>query len=496
MSVENNSSLVQKEQKLISTIVRVLASICIFVSSLIVFLLVPIFPPSISLLLAVACGALCYKTPVLSIFLSFLGITLAFAYQLSLPISIVVCLAILLFIIAVMTRDAISVIHVSIGILAATLMITPLYFLAIPLLLAIPLFSSKGGSIGNTRAIATFIALYIPILIQNTEITSAIVILGRGEFTAKAVQNVMSVNAIFANIKESIPVSAADIGTYLDKFNLFFPTFRSSDLFGRFLGLLLVAFIGVATGVINASLALFHKLKKKRIALKILAWITPGTSLLVGIIVFLLLFITMAQPLQYTNGIKSAVVAGMIAISVAIGVITAMVEIWLRQRNLINELYDNRSRLISDVAKYLYLNPLILEPVIQDRINVAVSWIPGAEELFSKNKYDQAKEDYESIKNFLTNTQLLVANRRLANANKVDELLKTCISKIKRCTDAMVDGGKEDFSINRAHRLKNAAKYRQIIAESNNRDQSTDQSKQPELKKSKLQSFVHRSIRL
>lgn len=437
MLAENNSGLVEKEQKLISVAARILASVSVFIASLVAFLLVPVFPTSISVLFAGASGALSYKMPVLSMLLTFFGIVLGFSYQLSLPLSIIFYLSLLLFIIGLTTKDANSAITVSIGILAAMLMISPLYFLAIPLLLAIPLFSSK-GRIGNVGAIIVFVALYTPLIVHATSSTSTTpTILSRCQFTPKPALEVINLNFIFFRIGESLPTTASDIGLYLDRFGVFFPTFRSNDVLGRMLGMYLLVLTGVGTTVTKGSLALFHWLGKKRILPAILPWIAPASSLLIGIGTFLSLFATMAPPMQYTNGLKPVFVAIMIATVPAFGAVASVIKGWLHKRYLMNSLLDNRFQQLSDVRQYADLDPEVIEGVVQDRIDVASGWISQAEELFDTRNFFQAKDRYNKVKEYLENTRgLLIRHSSGSEQNKLDELAILSTSNMKICSDA------------------------------------------------------------
>jgi hypothetical protein len=470
----NSPNLAQKEQKLHSFIVNISTSVSVIISSIIAFSFVPIFPISVSILFGIVLGALAYKKPTWSILLTFVGIVLGFSYQLSLPMSVLICLAIILFIIGLTAIDSISAIRISIGIVAAILTITPLYFVSIPLLLAIPLFGTRNKRITNISAIIVFIALYVLLLISCQENAMTTTILGRCQFSPKQALDVINLKVIFSKIGESISATSAEITLYMDKLSVFFPTFRLSDLLGRMLGLILLAFILGASFVVLGSLSFFEWLEKKLIAPKIISWISAGVSLLFGVVVFLILFIMLSPKLEYINGLVPISIVGMAVCIPLIGASITVIKNWFYRRDLIVDLHENRNKLLSGIPNYIELKPAVLQKIVQDRISVATSWILEAEELTNRRMLGMAKIQYEKTKEYLENTQGFATEHNLGNNPKIVDLINSCMLKMKRITGSMLDRENEDFSVNRTSREKNLAKYKMMEREPNIRSQLGD----------------------
>lgn len=140
-------------------------SVIFLAASLILYCLLPYYPIAMALLLALVPAALGYRWPAAALSLMLLFAAPAYSYQLGgepwaayaavgtaavsplcvrwLPGALIGCLA---------------------GVVAGTLMLTPYFYLSLPLLAGVTLVRPRGAAIGGLVAVSVFLALYMPFL--------------------------------------------------------------------------------------------------------------------------------------------------------------------------------------------------------------------------------------------------------------------------------------------------------------------------------------------
>lgn len=325
----------EREAQFHTILEKIFASFCVCIASLIGFLLVPILPPAVAVLLAITLGALTYKVPVLAIMIMFFGLILGYTYQLELPLVIVITLAITFFIISVTAKSPEYIIGVSCGVIAAMLMITKCYFLALPLLVAIPLFRGRGRYLGSTGAIIIFLLMFVPFLVYDHQAQQAVTLFNSINFTAKPPLQLVDLNSMFTVLGKAIPDSAQQVTQFLDKLNIYFPIpLHSSPLGNRLLLFLLGGLLAASTAVAFGITLLCRWLVRREVGEKILPWVSPTVAIIVAEVVFFVTFYAMAKPFSYQANQNTAFIAGSVGAAVILGSVGSLVEYWLSRRDL------------------------------------------------------------------------------------------------------------------------------------------------------------------
>ena len=421
MNATHTINFKQKEQEFRIMLAKILGALCVSIAALVILLVVPVFPSSVSILLSIALGALAYKVPKLSVMLVFLGIVLGYAYQLALPIPVIIIMSLVLFFVS-FGAEAGSLLGMSCGILAAILMITPLFFMAIPLLIAVTLFRSRGKSTGSTGAIIVFLMLYIPLYVHAQTDLIPTAFMGHVQFTSKSPVNVVDLSTIFSRIGESSVQPTAIMNQYLDKLSIYFPTLQPPDLLGRLLGLIIGVFIGVSTATAFGVMALSRWAEKRaKDTYQLGLWLSPSLAVSGGVLVFLILFSSMAAPFQYTSGLGLWPIVGMITMCFVLGGIGSSIEYWLRRRDLM-------------------LN--------RPRIDTGISMMIEAEKLWDQRNYYRAKEKYREAQGYFEHVNAFAYDHDLVKEKlQADKLIESCTKNAKISDELLLGNQPTEESI-------------------------------------------------
>jgi hypothetical protein len=348
--------LKNREVHLRSVLARIGSSLCVCLAALLLFILVPILPVSISILAAVALGFLSYRAPVLAIMLMFFGTMLGYIYQFGLPVSVIVGLSVFFFIVSLRTTEPGSILGVAGGSIAAMLMTTSYYYLAIPIMVAVPLFRGRGRYIGSAEAILVFLVLCLPLLINfdlNHGNQPFPLLFGSALFNQKVPLAFVDIDFIFSKIGDAIISSTPAIRSYMNILNSYFPSFQTGAPFGRLLIVLLGGFLTAGTLAAFGISFLFRWLESREIGNKLINWISPPLAILGAEIIFLIPFSIMAAPSEYQNILLSDIILAFLASALLLGGAIALIEYWLRRRDLMVSLREI----------YLDLLPLMQEKV-------------------------------------------------------------------------------------------------------------------------------------
>ncbi|MDO8473863.1 MAG: hypothetical protein Q7T05_08650 [Dehalococcoidia bacterium] len=343
MEAKTDQGLIAREQRLRATLLSALAAAFVMIAALLLFLLVPFFPVQVAVFLAVVLGVLAFKAPSPAVTAMVLLAIPGYIYQLGLPLLVVIGMAIVLFVPAASALQTGAVLGIATGAVAAMLMLTPLHFLALPIMIAIPLFRARGGKVGSTGAIIVFVALYLPLLVATQHVTQpdqVVPLLQSLHLDMKPGASVVDMGTVFSRLADGIlmPGSGADT-QFFKNLTMYLPV----EFGGRVPPLGFVLAIAFAASIAGAflALALFHWFERRETGNPRLYKFGPAASLFVADIVFLVPLALLSGPLAYTLEINPL---GLLLSTAAIGAIGGLAESRLKGR-------DRMVRLREDLGK-------------------------------------------------------------------------------------------------------------------------------------------------
>ena len=156
-----------KEMAFRALLGRAVVVVIFLASPLIIYSLLPFYPPSLSIFVAVASAAISYRWPAIALFVLLLFAAPAYSYQLRfgdslLALAIIGPLALVLPLSVARLPGA--AVGCAVGAAAGTLMLTGSFLLSIPLLSGIGLIRLKGSTAGAGLGVFVFLAFYLPFL--------------------------------------------------------------------------------------------------------------------------------------------------------------------------------------------------------------------------------------------------------------------------------------------------------------------------------------------
>lgn len=327
-----------RESRLRQTILKVVRAVSVMAASLLLFLVMPLFPRELMVLAAIGLGALAYKAPTVAV-VGMMGLALpGYVYQLGaalpssgyVPIPVIVIMSVILLATAALVGVAGGVLGITAGAIAAVLMFTPLHFLALPVIVGVILFRTKHVHVRAAGAILTFVLLYYPLLaITAGAAPGPLLIFGPVSLHAGAPVSVLSLQGVSSNLGQAVG-TGGNAQPYLESLAKFWPLSFRQRLFPA--GLLFGLLTGAAMATTGATLILFRWLKKRDMSHAHLAYAAPGSSLLAGIFMFMFLANLLARPLDFTVDLDIP----MLLIGAAVvGGSGSVTELWLSGRNLV-----------------------------------------------------------------------------------------------------------------------------------------------------------------
>ncbi|GEM_PF-2488074 len=347
METRQEQGLIARERRFRVTLLSLLAAAFVMVAALLLFLLVPFFPPQVSVFIAVALGIIAFKAPTPALVAMLLLAVPGYVYQLGpppetsigLPLVVIVAMAVILFIPAASAVQTGAVLGITTGAVAAMLMLTPLHFLALPMMVAIPLFRARGGKVGSTGAIVVFMALYFPLLVAQQRIidpSSTVPLFGPLNLQAKQPASVVNLGNLFSGLVDAIsmPGSVGD-KQFFTNLTVYWPV----GVGGRVppLGFILTAVFVFSIASAFGAVAFFRWLERRSIGDARLSRIGPAVSLFVADIVFLLPLGVLGGPLAYSIDVNPL---GLVVATGLIGMAGAGVDSWLGKRDQIVRLRE------------------------------------------------------------------------------------------------------------------------------------------------------------
>ncbi|MBI2957981.1 MAG: hypothetical protein HYY32_03970 [Chloroflexi bacterium] len=352
MEESQELNLKAREQQYRAMLLSALAAVFVTAAGLLLLLLAPFFPPQIAVFLAILLGVIAFKAPAPALAALMLLALPGYVYQLApsetstgLPLLVVLGMAVALFIPAAAAVQTGAVLGIATGAVAAMLMLTPLFFMALPIMVAIPLFRARGGKVGSTGAIVVFMVLYFPILAAQQNVThpgQLVPLFERLDLVTRPSVSVLDMGSVFSRLADAVgmPGSAPE-QRFLANFAAYWPV----SVGGRVppLGFVLTTVLALSIAAAFGTLAFFRWLERRELASVRLRRIGPAISLLIANIVFFLPLGLLADPLAYTIDLS---LLGLLGSTAAIGWIGAFIEDWLRRRDRIVALREEFGRVL------------------------------------------------------------------------------------------------------------------------------------------------------
>jgi tetratricopeptide (TPR) repeat protein len=335
-----------RESGLRQTILRAGAALLVALASLLLFLVMPLFPRELMVFVALGLGALAFKTPTLALALMVLFALPGYMYQLSsalpagvqVPVAMIAVMSVGLLLMAVLAGEMGGVLGVASGAIAAMLMLTPCGFLALPLIVATVLFRTRRASVRVGSAILTFVILYYPVLAVSagTAPGNPVPILQTVSLHTAAPVSVLSFEEISAKVGGIFGTdNSRDALPYLQSLTEYWPLSPEQRLLPA--GVLLALQAIAAITVVAAMLSLFRWLKKREVGGVRLEYAAPVLSMLAAMLAFAFLSGLLAEPLNYIGPTNPIYIA---AGGVVVGGGGSLVEVWLKRRNTVVELRE------------------------------------------------------------------------------------------------------------------------------------------------------------
>lgn len=359
---ENIVDFEKQEEQLRSILLRILIGVFIALASVLFSLIIPFYPASFAIILALALGALAYRAPVLSLGLMFLLNMPGYTYQggFGVVLVVAVCLVFLAATLSCLNRPG-ACLAIATGVIAAVLMFTPVYFLSIPLLVSVILFRARGVATGGVTAILVFLAIYNPFLLYNVDLGKPPVdvpLFGRVQFEFNASIFSIELGRMFKELKDAMG-TGPEVAKFLDFYYFFFsgrPSPENPKVLvyapsGRMLGVVLYLIIAFSIFSAFAVLSAFRWLESREFAKKYLPWIAPTASLLIADAAFLIPLSTLSASFRYTTTLKADTTLLFILGTVGIGIIGSIIEYRLKTRDVSLELRQELHLLLPEIKK-------------------------------------------------------------------------------------------------------------------------------------------------
>jgi hypothetical protein len=334
-------SFIDRESQVRQTALRVTTALSVFLASLLFFLIVPLLPRELMVILSIGLGALAYKAATPALMLLLLLALPGYCYQFdsslpaasSLPISLVIGMFITLLIGWVLASEKGEPLGALAGATAVILMLTPVYYLALPMMIGVTLFRTKGIKTRAATILLTFGILYYPFLAVNSGLSGGdfIPIFDRIMFQGQPPIPVTSLNEILVRMGQIVDVSNnLNAFPYLANLADYWPLSLNQRLIPA--GILFCLLTSAAIAIAGGTLFLFRWIEKREVGSRYLPYTAKALSLLVGVLIFISLADILAQPLSILN---TPSIPLLLMGTLIVGMLWTLIEIWLRKQDYV-----------------------------------------------------------------------------------------------------------------------------------------------------------------
>ncbi len=303
---------------------RVAVALIFLASGLMVYYLMPFYPPTMAVFLALVPAGVAFRWPAIALFLLLLFAAPAYSYQLDVTIwalGILVTIAVVLPF--GLSRLPGASAGAAIGAASAVLMLTPFYYLALPLLIGSTALRLRGSTAGGGWAFFIFLAFYLPFLaVAHTSTTQggSLPLFTQIDYAQRSALTNLDLSSLKAAFEGQLDHSFSGFSGLSAYF--------VQGWGGVAIILILLATIVITPAVVNAT-------RQLRFGGPTARALAPLALMLVGALVFLLPLQLLAEPLGYYTGFAtSGDTARLAGTMLGVGILAFLAEMWLNRRNL------------------------------------------------------------------------------------------------------------------------------------------------------------------
>jgi hypothetical protein len=371
MAEAKEKGFIDRESQIRQVALRVTTALSILLVSLLFFLIFPFFPRELMWLVSIGLGVLGYKAPTPALILWLLFALPGYFYQLDsalpigtgLPISLVVIMFITLLTIWIVASEKSESLGAVAGTAAVILMLTPLYYLSLPLIIGVSLFRTKGLKTRAASALLTFMVLYYPVLVINNTapVAGLVPILDQIQLHSQLPIPVMSLSEILTYLGKIVDTSH-DILSFPFLANLadYWPLSPNQRLIPVGILFCLIAVVAISTA--GGTQLLLRSLEKRDVGRKYIPYASKALSLLAGMLVFVLLASILTRPLSFINPLG---VSSFLFGTVIVGAVWTLAGIWIKGRDHALQL---RSSLVEKAGSIRAQRDLLSTRIVQTKI--------------------------------------------------------------------------------------------------------------------------------
>ncbi|UCG83574.1 MAG: hypothetical protein JSW38_01785, partial [Dehalococcoidia bacterium] len=288
-------------------------------------------------------------------------------------------------------------------------MVTPYFYLALPLLASSTILRFKGSTIGGGWALFMFLAFFIPFL-SITDLPSGPVetfpLFQTVDYAKQPVLNNLNLSTLQAAFENQINNSFSGF--------VHFPEYFYRGFGG--VALVLTMFMSAVV-----TPALVNTVRQFRVGSTAIRALSPLILLLAVELVFLVPLRLLSDPLGYTTGFASLNNVGILTgTMVAIGISAGLIEIWLHQRNLkidhksdlsilsleLYELLDSASQRLSQVAAVCHNCDLSTEKTLISQYEEKIALTLESMSISGLSKLELSHEDFYSMQSDLPRIEM------------------------------------------------------------------------------------------
>ena len=422
----------QQTLRLPDIFLRILLALFLWLASFLLLSTIPYFPYSLSVVIAFVLAVLSYKYPLVAMFLLFLLSMPGYIYQSGFPpLMVGIIGGVLLLVVGMCEEKPGAVLGVVTGVIAAMLMFTPAYFLAVPLFIGVTLFRTRGIRVGSTGAILVFIIFYLPFLVAQNPIEepAKAPLFEQVHYNEMPRVGIVELDSIFTDLRDRLDTN----DHIVDNMEIYWPIGRDS----RLIGFVFLFCLSAAIASAFACSALFAAFRRRGMWHGYLDWGAPIIALLIADLIFLLPLTTLKEAFDYSIDLDPSVLVGFIASTIAIGGVGAIIENWLYRRE----------RLLDLRQKYQELTPgtAYLITQMQERIVFLKKLCPRLDLLAESALVEKCQQELDFTADSLETLDTFTIKEKLSHLTQFENELNGVSEAITHKLLRSVDEGKHEY---------------------------------------------------
>ncbi len=415
--------LQEQSAQLRKILLRILEPLFLLIASLLLFITIPYFPYALSVIFSIVIAGFAFKMRSVAVLIMFALAMPGFIYQGEFPWLVLGIVGGTLFIVSITCIGAPgTALGIASGAVAAMLMFTPAYFLAIPLIIGVALFRTKGIKVGVAEAILVFLAFYLPFIVpadKTIDISSDLApLFGQIDFAAKSPAPVVELSQMFDQLKESI--SGQDC-TFYDNIKIYWPIEGS----GRILGFILLFTLIGSIFVAFLALSMIEWFRQRIEEYRYINWLAPTFALLAANLAFLIPIMALKSSFLYSVDFGALTIFGFLVATIAIGNAGSAIDHWLtrhervlslrfRLEKIMTELNDmktNMSKQISAAKKFCPSIDLFAEKSVVERCEQEMAFISANIDIMDTETMNEKLRLLSRMEENLFDAQRLVSGK-------------------------------------------------------------------------------------